>query len=562
MVGLVRWHYLGSIALSSAFILGALLVSSMYEIPLVSAQAESGNVRGWAWSGTTGWVSLSNLNAGICQSVGQNCPAYGVTLTLNAATPPNQPTGGTLTGYAWSGALRSWVCFGSTCGGTTPAPFSSSPVANFTCKDESGNTAECSSAPRAEVDGWARLMSSGSGGWISLRKSVGGTGADYGVNITFAESQAESTTFDGFAWQFGGGNSPNQYGSGWLCFGGTDAVSSRCTSEVLFPYLQARGGDVFTRGGITTLFYPPANKYNAQYQIHMETLVDPSSRFVSNCPRTNPNCLSRSLDLGLPTSCAPSSATEPFRFKLGRFDFDGLGVGIGTTGRNKYNHELVLGKPQTNQPLGGKVYLPLAGEVDIDTPLQFANGAGNVSGAGLVIIRGNLNVKANLTYSSLALPAGSSPKLLPSLVWIVLGDVKIDPSVKDVAGTFIILGSRSQDRVCKLNPLTPCSQPADCAGPGNLCIPKCEAKAGGNLLESFGSFLSCYPFPGTTSTCATTPLVVRGSVFARQFRLDRTYVDVSSKAPSEQFWADGRLQLNPPPGMEDFSKGLPTFSRR
>src|SRR5512141_2357224 len=79
-----------------------------------AAQAAAHNVSGWAWSGTTGWISVNcNTDPGGCAG-----PAGDYGLDIDNT--------GNLAGWAWS-SQAGWVCFGSTCSGAAGAPPSGTP---------------------------------------------------------------------------------------------------------------------------------------------------------------------------------------------------------------------------------------------------------------------------------------------------------------------------------------------------------------------------------------------------------------------------------------------------
>jgi hypothetical protein len=156
--------------------------------------------------------------------------------------------------------------------------------------------------------------------------------------------------------------------------------------------------------------------------------------------------------------------------------------------------------------------------------LEVEVGSNNTeSGAGIIIVDGNLQINKNITYE----PTGviANLKQIPSLVWIVKGDVTIDPAVTEVVGTFIILGSDS-------------------------ALPRCN---GITELDNAG----CGQFKSGTGA---NQLVVRGNVLAKKFLLKRTYSNAVTGAPAEQFINDGRLQTNPPLGLKDMSGVIPRFS--
>ncbi|MBI3572547.1 PKD domain-containing protein [Candidatus Kaiserbacteria bacterium] len=143
--------------------------ASLFSHPV---KAAGGNLSGYAWSSTIGWVSFSSTS-------------YSVQVADN----------GTLSGYAWSPNVG-WISFNSSdlsgCpSGSCPASFDK----------ETG-----------VVTGWARALAgtgvqTGSwGGWIHL------AGSGYGVS-------ASGCNWSGYAW--GGGPDANTGVIGWLHFSGS-----------------------------------------------------------------------------------------------------------------------------------------------------------------------------------------------------------------------------------------------------------------------------------------------------------------------------------------------------
>jgi hypothetical protein len=164
-----------------------------------------------------------------------------------------------------------------------------------------------------------------------------------------------------------------------------------------------------------------------------------------------------------------------------------------------------------------------------DSEIMFKIGGNKDSGAGIIIIEGNLTINKNISYQA---SGGAAPvirylKNIPSAVWIVKGDVILDPSVTNLAGTFVVLGD------------------------GNSCsVPQAGC----------GQFKT-----GSVMSSADLQLKVSGSVLAKRFYLDRLFVDTNPNSPTyqepaEKFSNDGRLQANPPLGLSDFSKSIPRFS--
>ncbi|MFH1866658.1 MAG: hypothetical protein ABIJ81_01075 [Patescibacteria group bacterium] len=611
MTKFVRWYYLASVLTVLLLFIGAGIVFwSFTASALVLPGPNINNITGWAWSGNTGWISL---NSKYCEDLsgGANpCTVsggeYGLRLIVDA-----DGTGGEIFGYAWSENLG-WICFGDTCTDMKPTEIPVKAV-TFTCED-TGNPVTCDQVTTASVTGAAQIISLGSEGWISL-DDIDATD-DYGVSVEFGDGET-SSRLRGFMWQYAGGaNLAQAYGLGWICFGD----DTRCTfdnPEILFPYLQVEGGDIFARR-ISTGFPPPQGEYNAKYLIHVfetdQTSI--STRFTTQCgigstlyEKEIMLCLSRDYRLEVPEH--DPSSPNPFNFKLGRFDFAGLARPegnlipidqiINTT--NIYGFPLLRGDntifPVGNFVLGNRVIV-IEGDLTVGN-LTFNNGE---NAAGTIIVGGDLIINGNIEYQS---SFGVEREQLASVAWIVLGDVKIDPDVEKVAGSFIVLGERPPavknlkcsiggaictrfgatcniTGVCRAMPLTveacrspsgnsskeryTCDSDADCdtINTNAVCsvdhtnvdsIFKCNAfdkDNDGDIFPGCGWF--------DVGEGSDHPIIVNGSVFARQFKLGRSYIDIVSRGPAEKFIADGRIQLNPPPGLSDFAKGLPSFRRQ
>ena len=603
---ILRLYYLASVVACALFFIVAGVLYWHYS---ADAQVNINNVVGWAYSGNTGWISLNSQN---CVSI--NNPAvctvanppvqYGLKITLN-----DDLTAGTLNGYAWSTNLG-WICFGTTCAATTPDNTAADAI--FECLDSAGDPVTCDLAnnERANITGWARILSlPGSEGWMRLNAVDAGV-VDYGLYIDF--SNPDSIFLSGYGWHYAGGaDSDASYGIGWVQFAQGP--------EILFPYLHAEGGDVFAKR-ISTFFPPPSGKYNAQYLVHVldSAAGSLSTRFTSQCTQAagGSAAVCEKSDYQLDVT-VDQSTERPLNFKLGRFDFLGLSKPVATVSGNTVNKydDIVT---TTNAiatggdvVLGGKVYVssPLSG-LTINNPVRFKNAPLNGNGTGTIIVKGDLIINADISYFPAAI---NDRRELASVAWLVLGDVKIAPTVKEVAGTFIVLGglgdaivdSRLECSVagscvgqklgavcgsvgkCVPKQVYYCSTGTklnyECAtnlvcGTGGLCsindtgiatIDKernyCNTRDNqtGDLHDNCGKFISCQnPDPiSNPQACSTSDITISGSVFARQFKLGRTYVDIISKDPAEKFISDGRIQLNPPPGMSDFAKGLPSFGR-
>ncbi|MFH1112210.1 MAG: hypothetical protein V1712_04070 [Patescibacteria group bacterium] len=604
MIKVIRWYYAIS-ALTLGFLLvGAGLLFWQYSaLAVLSPDPNLNNVKGWAWSGNTGWISLNSQNC-IKLNVGRALEDYICDITPNVdygvrllVNPDG--TGGEIKGYGWSQNLG-WICFGDGQGDNTkgcsgPSPDDSPLIIEFLCKNNLNQVVTCNTPGigNPKLTGWGKILNLGEEGWIKLSGAIGG-GGSYGVRLAFEDpiNQVEFTQLQGWMWQNAGGTgSSDAYGVGWICLGDDPIFCSFNRPEVLFPYLRAEGGDIFAKR-ISTFFPPPRDKYNAQYLIHVLDSSGIDSWFTSECvkdPISAAICKQRyGLDIPAPD---PTNINDPFNFKLGRFDFHGLSdvvknivpdntLGMdGRRGENKYNMPVVSG---TNSFPGGpwikfgnKVYV-VTSDLTIGSERVFENGLSGESGAGTIIVNGNLYINNNITYEAGEMTDRSR---LASIVWIVMGDVIINPGVEKVAGSFIVLGQRKS--AMEMQHKLACTSPDSvnyrkyCSAAGarpecgdinninSICgeMPKCFAF---DQLKSGQQTGDIYPECGwfDTGTGSDNPLTVYGSVFARQFKLSRSYIDVVSRSPAEKFIADGRLQLNPPPGLSDFAKGLPSFRRQ
>lgn len=147
-----------------------------------------GNITGWAWSDTIGWVSLSSADPTPCSVV-----PYGLTVS-----------NGVITGYAWSENIG-WIQFGG---------LSGFPVGTSTVSSNA-------QVQGSNVVGWARATSysdsesGGWDGWISLY------GQGYGLSII-------NNAIVGYAW--GDAN------VGWLDFSANypcaETVGNFCDGEI------------------------------------------------------------------------------------------------------------------------------------------------------------------------------------------------------------------------------------------------------------------------------------------------------------------------------------------
>lgn len=323
-----------------------------------------------------------------------------------------------------------------------------------------------------------------------------------------------TSTNDGYASMCGWSwnqDSVTSNGVGWLQF------SPRITSSNN-PYFSVDKGNVYSRGNIRSQYALPPNTYNAYiieaggdiYQLFASSTVDGLS--------TLPN---RPL-IDFPTY---NSDTGHYSNILGKIDYTGLIIpngeellGIyqnkyGSVVKENFTPGFWTGTPT---PINGEVFLwtsdisgPPFGDVEVV-------GSVDNKGSGMIIVEGDLDVNHNITYADTDIDQLYE---LASLVWIVKGDVTISPTVTELAGTFIVLGD----------------------GVGDCSLESPDAGCGQFITGISGNQLTVY-----------------GLVLAKKFELGRTYT--TGGEPAEKFINDGRLQINPPAGLEGFAQSSPKFN--
>ncbi len=182
-----------------------------------AAEAAPHNINGWAWSGTTGWISVDcNTDPTGCAGAAGD---YG--LDMDAS--------GNITGWAWS-SQAGWICFGATCNGAAGVPAGGTPSSPASAADHyCPGFVPCAhyDAADGQLHGWAYVVSQTDGtnyrGWISLNCTDVGTntasprscpGGDYGVTFDEAATQPAGE-FYGYGWNGNG----DATGNGWVQFG-------------------------------------------------------------------------------------------------------------------------------------------------------------------------------------------------------------------------------------------------------------------------------------------------------------------------------------------------------
>ena len=207
-------------------------------------------------------------------------------------------------------------------------------------------------------------------------------------------------------------------------------------------------------------------------------------------------------------SISVPNSSSGYKNTLGGLDLPGIRTG-------RYGKVITVAGPTWVTPatnvLSGNVYR-ITGNVTMSAT-TFQNGSGTTKGNGLLFVDGgNLTITGDVKYRpNEALP--TSLRSLASFGVIVSkdpvthlgGDLTILPSVAQVSGAYFVEGT---------------------------------------------------VHTGTTGSNDTTRLEVFGLMVAHQFDLQRQYHDQNLAA--ETFTFDGRAIANPPPGMAEIGKSLPT----
>ncbi|MFH1226180.1 MAG: DUF2341 domain-containing protein [bacterium] len=515
----------------------------------------------WAWAETFGWFSL-DCKTVECQDAGKEYEV--IVPDLSASEPPAE---GDVEGWAWS-EYAGWVCFGKTC----QAVYGAHSNAWATYYKEQYSS---------DIDGWANVVVLGEAGWLKLRESNnreinpagyvfkpcydcdtagagifcricytdedwGGSGKacsachncegdggtcgncdycdDYGLAYRRDVGNISGWAWNGNwpyngSWQDNGG----QPGIGWLSFNYSGQTN-------VPPWLETRWGDVYAGNFIEGLAgSPPAGQYNATYLIHVdygggqnvirnfETWCEEKYQDESKFPGYKEKCKDSAYfgDWGQLFPDIPKKSND-YWGTLGKIDI--AGILRGDYGEVVDCHAqpdcLTASSPIV---LGGKVYY-FDGDQTINSPIVVASGNQLQKGNGLVVIKGDLDINANIGYQDTTI---TNLRQLASLGWLVIKDdnglaggrVEISPEVANLIGVVY-----AEDRIdtCEANgSLTPCDQ---------------------NYLNANGPMVS------------------------NRFILDRLYVNKQSNRSAERIVDDGRALVNPPPGLTDLTKGLPIWS--
>lgn len=264
--------------------------------------------------------------------------------------------------------------------------------------------------------------------------------------------------------------------------------------DIGYPWLETRFGGIYTRGSVEAAEEAPPSKFNATYCIRAGG--DISNFKTRECTQNQANIVDPFNYPGV---------ISQFRTIVGSIDLSGIEAG-------QYGRvENITSNTEIDDILGGKVYVYRASEnegesLKVDGKIFRNASAIESSGAGLVLVYGNLEIIGNISYEG-----GTVENLeqLASVGWIVLDD-----------------------------PSTPEKE-------GNLFIKRTVRK----LVGAF------YVEDEVHTGQGAQPLTISGLMVARKFSFERFFA--SRERGSEQIIYDGRAQANTPPGMQDLTKSLP-----
>jgi hypothetical protein len=537
----VHGHLISLFAVAAALLVVlniAVVLTPTHSVLATSAE----NVTGWGWSSTGGWLSMNDTNSG------SGGGSYGVNIDGSK----------NVTGFAWS-PNQGWVCFGSSCtvascanGANTPA--GASPTASL---DGSNN-----------LRGWGMICNLGApNGWISLNCNDTSP-VSCGTSTYGPLANLGTGTFSGYAWHGLSGSA----GWGWIDFsqvtlsagtenvcndgldndldGATDCSDSNCSASPSCivetgaalctnsidddldgatdcsdagclsvdactpPWLQAQYGNIYGQQGVSGNAAPTSTgKTNATFCIS-------SAGTISNFTSEN-SCLEPSASpLTLPIS------TNGYVSNIGKVDVAGIVAG-------RYGVVTSIATDASlPTSLNGGIYLydrdaqggtcPSSGPNGASTAFQVnaktfnnatqATGRGN----GLLIVKGcDIVIAGNLAYQA----AGVSTYLRN------LASIGVIDLSKYVSG-----------------------------------VPT----YGGNIYINSGvtSIVGLYfaersiHTGSTGGTFTDVQLNVSGALVSHDIKLERRYG--SQSAAAENITFDARSIVNPPPGMQDVTKSLPT----
>lgn len=328
-----------------------------------------------------------------------------------------------------------------------------------------------------------------------------------------------TSNIKGYAW---GGVQINDEltGLGWFQFSPTTGAG------LYRSYVSSKYGDIYSKSNIGSDYtvVPPVGYFNATYMIQANGHI---MNWISSSYEENNDWL-MSSDTGNPLSYEYPKLENDYGNVLGSLDYSGL--------INGFYGEVIEELPgqggiSYDVCLEDKIYYLKGADIKLTEKLdglayRFEN---CTNAAGIIIVDGDLIVEGNIKYDTNTF-SGSSDNLA-SVAWIIKGDLKISPNVTSLAGTFIVLGEDNVDCGYDLEKPT----------------------------ESCGSVFTCN---ADSSECGNQ-LKVSGQFLAKNFIFGRTFRSLESelREAAEEIIYDGRNVINPPPGLGDILKSLPTWNQ-
>lgn len=509
---------------------------------------------GWAWADPIGWISLNSANPG------SGGGSYGVNVDLST---------GMMNGFAWS-AYAGWICMGSSCSHpscTGAVPPSVPAYASMIAKMDpppasSGGTIR-------NVHGWAKVCSEGDRGWISFDCTDVSPSActSYGYRVpfdmtthTFEDASGGGSPLNGtsFAWNgntdetgFGYIDFHNAYltvpteASEEMCADGqdndldaaVDCLDSSCSATAVCAIPQdlaenqcplgtadlccsdntdnegdgvadCEDPDCQGSASMCTIAWLRTKFGNVYAQQGISAISAPAPQYnASYCLSASDGSITGfASEVGCVTTSSrlhlPSSGTG-YRGSLGAIDVVGIEQG-------RYGPVRIIADGSAlPTALDGGVYLYDAQGGSLTLPEKmFENGIGSSSrGNGLLFVKGgDLVITGDLTYR------------VPS----------VQNYLRNLASFGVIVT-------------------ADAQGNGGrvMIAPAVHTVVGAIFAER-----------SISTGASTDPLTVYGLLASRALSLERTGGTSSTAAETVVF--DGRAVANPPPGMQDIGKSLPT----
>jgi len=296
--------------------------------------------------------------------------------------------------------------------------------------------------------------------------------------------------------------------------GGLVDETTQSISLKFFPQVRTESGDVYSTGDIQGKNFD----FSSAFLIHAGGTISNVSGVVD---------WQKNYDIDFP------AGTNRYTNALGRIDWNSLKCSVPGDCTNSYGYEVedINNPNQIDDTLGGKVYFK-DGDLTINSVTTFENGVGSARGNGLIMVDGDLIINNDIRYEA----AVANVDNLAAVGWLIKGDLIIDPEVEELAGAFVVLGDGN-----------------------NSCA----------LLEIIADQeYSIEPHCGLAKTGSDVPnvendvsLTIRGLLIAKRFFFQRALKTEDPGIYAEEIIYDHQLFLNPPPGMEDFIKGLPIWHK-